>query len=345
LPEGEPIDVGIDGSGRWTSTPDPMAVDLPGRFVLPGLVDAHCHLSVTTGSDGLPQPLDLPAARRNLAAARAAGVTVIRDTGSPGSVTLALLDDPDDGSLLACGRFLAPSGQYFPALHDPVAAEDLVDAALTEVARGAHWVKLVGDFPVMPADGAPSSAQPTYAEADVRRLVTAVHAAGARVAAHTTTRRVTELIAAGVDSIEHGTYLTEADLVDLAARGGAWTPTLCAGVGRDAGDDPDRRRRLAEVRERLRELLPRAARLGVTVMAGTDVVGSIPREVALLVELGLPPEQALAAASTQARRYLGVADFEPGQRADLVSYADDPRDDPAALARPVAVIAQGRRLR
>lgn len=228
---------------------------------------------------------------------------------------------------------------------DGEAAEDLVDAALAEIAGGARWVKLVADFPVFADDGTWTSPRPTYPLADVRRLVAAVHAAGARVAAHTTTHRVRELIDAGIDSIEHGNELTEADLTALAARGGAWTPTLCAGVGGDPGNDPGRRQRHAELRERLRYLLPRAVSSGVTVLAGTDVVGSMPREVALLVEFGLPPQQALAAASTSARRFLGIPDFQPTQLADVVAYHDDPRRYPEILARPATVVVRGRRLR
>jgi len=273
---------------------------------------------------------------------------VIRDTGSPASVTLELLGDPDGGDVFVCGRFLAPPGQYFPALHTPVEAADLVDAALAEVARGARWVKLVADFPVLSAGEPRREPVPTYPLADVRRLVEAVHAAGARVAAHTTTRRVTELVAAGIDSVEHGPGLVEEDLADLAARGAAWTPTLCALVRAEPDDGPDSadaRRRYAEARERLSYLLPRAVALGVTVMTGTDVVGSVPREVALLVEMGLAPADALAAASTAARRFLGVDDLTEDRPADLVSYDRDPRDDPGVLAHPAAVVRRGRRVR
>jgi hypothetical protein len=200
LPDGEPISIGIDAAGRWVSTPDGAAEVLPGRYLLAGLVDAHCHLSVASGADGWPVALDVDGARRNLAAAWACGVTAIRGTGSPGSVTLELLGE--ENGLLACGRFLAPPGQYFPALHTPVPAKDLVDAALAEVARGARWVKLVGDFPVLSPDGPPAPAPPTYAVADVGRLVEAVHAAGVRVAAHTTTRQVTELTRASANSCD-----------------------------------------------------------------------------------------------------------------------------------------------
>jgi imidazolonepropionase-like amidohydrolase len=180
--------------------------------------------------------------------------------------------------------------------------------------------------------------------ATVERLVEIVHAAGARVAAHSTTRHVTELIRAGVDSVEHGPAMDESDLGNLAAGHGAWTPTLCAAVG-EPQSDLERQRRQHEMRDRLTYLLPAAIARGVTVMTGTDVVGTVPREVALLTELGLTPTQALAAATTAARRFLGFPDLHEGEPADLVTYDHDPRNDPAILNQPVAVMRQGIRLR
>lgn len=85
---------------------------------------------------------------------------------------------------------------------------------------------------------------PTYPVAQVRQLVDAVHAAGARVAAHTTTGHVKALIDAGVDSVEHGFGLDADDLAALAARGGAWTPTLCAFTADPpTADEPERQER------------------------------------------------------------------------------------------------------
>ena len=347
LPDDEVIEAGVTAAGRWASVPPADAEPLPGRFVLAGLVDAHCHLSVGQDERGEPVGLGVQAALANLATARAAGVTAVRDTGSPGSVTLQLALGRDDGQLLACGRFLAPEGQYYPRLYEPVPAEDLVAAALAEVAAGASWVKLVGDFPVLKgSDQPPSAPSPTYPIVDVRRLVDAVHAAGARVAAHSTTVHVKSLIDAGIDSVEHGYGLDEDDLGTLVARGGAWTPTLCAfTAAAPSAEDPDRRERYLRAQERLGWLLPAAANIGVTIMTGTDVVGTLAREVALLAEFGLAPTAALAAASTAARRYLGLAGLTEGRPADLVTYHDDPRDDPRLLARPAAVVANGSRIR
>ncbi|MFI0405784.1 amidohydrolase family protein [Actinomadura sp. 3N508] len=350
LPDGHPVEGGIDRHGRWTDAPPADAEPLPGRFVLAGLVDAHCHLSIADGGAAAgPRPLPLPQARQNLRAAQRAGITLVRDMGSPGAVTLRMPTAGEGAGLLAAGRFLAPPGGYFPELHEPVTAGGLVQAALDQIAAGARWVKLIGDFPAIDQGVLrPDLAGPTYRIDDVRRLVRAVHEAGARVAAHTTTAWAADLVAAGVDSIEHGDALTGDALRALAERGGAWTPTLCAVLAPAPADDPERRRRWAERRERLVHLLDEAVRHRVTVLAGTDVVGNLPHEVRLLTELGLPPQSALAAASSNARRYLltgdTAGDFTPGRPANLVTYHDDPRDDPEVLRRPAATFAAGRRL-
>ena len=344
LPDGDVVEAGITEGGTWTSRPAAGAETLPGRFVLPGLVDAHCHLGVGQAADG-PVALDPAEVRANLAQAHRAGITAIRDTGSPGSVTLQVLAAGDGAGLQACGRFLAPEGQYFPGLHVPVPPAGLVAAALAEVRAGAAWVKLIADFPFLAPGQPPADPLPTYPLADIQRLVEAVHGAGARVAAHSTTGRVAELIAAGIDSVEHGTGLDEDGIDSLAARGGAWTPTLCATFAPRPDDDPARQRLRRERRDRLSFLLQRAADRSLTIMTGTDVVGSIPREVALLAELGLPPQRALAAASTAARQFLGFAGLDEGKPADLVTYGSDPRDDPVVLGHPAAIFMRGARIK
>jgi imidazolonepropionase-like amidohydrolase len=343
LPGGETAEAGITEAGTWTSRPAAGAETLPGRFVLPGLVDAHCHLGIGQSADG-PVALGMDAVRANLARARQAGVTAIRDTGSPGSLTLRVLAAGDGAGLQASGRFLAPEGQYFPGLHVPVPPEELIAAALAEVRAGAAWVKLIADFPVLTPGQPPTEPRPTYPLAEIRRLTEAVHRAGARVAAHSTTSRVTELIDAGIDSVEHGTGLDEAGVDALAARGGAWTPTLCAVFAPRPDDDPARQRVRAELRERLSYLLPRAAERGVTIMTGTDVVGSLPREVALLAEVGPPPRRGAGEEGSAARDFLGFAGLSDGEPADLVTYHGDPREDPAVLGHPAAIFTRGARI-
>ena len=176
-------------------------------------------------------------------------------------------------------------------------------------------------------------------------MTRAAHDLGARVAAHSTIDNVADLIEAGVDSIEHGSHIDEAALRLMVDRGVAWTPTLSPLVAFLRGElPPERRSRVEEVEARLREVLPVAQRLGVTVLAGTDASGSIPDEVALLAVFGLEPREALAAASTSAHRFLGHQPLHAGHLADLVTYEHDPRLDPDVLRRPAAVVSRGRRI-
>jgi imidazolonepropionase-like amidohydrolase len=164
---------------------------------------------------------------------------------------------------------------------------------------------------------------------------TAVHAEGGRVAAHTTGLAAGDVVRAGADTIEHGSGLDEAALAEMARRGSAWVPTLWAANRHLAAAPPAFH---AAWRERTRALLARALRLGVPVLAGSDETpaGALYLEVAALVETGgLAGADALRAASTVARRVLGL----PGRPGELVTYDADPRIDPAVLAHPVAVIA------
>jgi hypothetical protein len=285
-------------------------------------------------------PLDAGGARANLIAWAKAGITLVRDVGSPGGVTLTVGAAPGMPALQAAGRFLAPAGRYYAEmLTDPVGEGDLVACGLAEVGRGAAWVKVIADFPDLAAGTGP---EPTYPIGVIGQLTAAVHRAGARVAVHSTLPDAGQLVAAGVDSVEHGIGLDEAAITEMAARGTAWTPTISA--LRTLVDDPDlppsRRPSLQEGLERLTGLLPLAVRHGVPVMAGTDVMGSIPQEVALLAQMGLGTADALAAASTWPRQFLGAP-----ATADIVTYHHDPRDDPAQLANPAAVVASGTRLR
>ena len=131
----------------------------------------------------------------------------------------------------------------------------------------------------------------------------------------------------------------------MAQTGTAWTPTLCAVLGVPDTASEAARQRVAGYRDRLRELLPLAQRLGVPVLAGTDTAGSVAREVALLAGHGLEPVAALRAATTAGYRFLGERFDRPGQPATLVTYKDDPREDLEVLSAPIAVVIDGVRVR
>jgi len=155
-------------------------------------------------------------------------------------------------------------------------------------------------------------------------------------------------IDAGVDSIEHGLFLSADDLPGLAQRKGAWVPTA---LGAEAiiemlGADSTGGRLLRRGVDNVRELLPEAERLGITVLAGTDLAvphGKVALEAIRLHELGLSKPAALRAVSIAAHDYLGVDHgFAPGMPANAVFLADDPRDHLETLLEPQLVVRSGR---
>lgn len=316
---------------------------LPGRFGVPGLVDSHCHLTMGYGENG-PGMFGTDFADERLGELANAGVSAVRDVGGNREVTLKLATSPDDSRpvVLAAGRFFAPRGRYFAQMYTPVDPADLLAAVETEIAEGASWLKLVGDFPEVGPDGPirGSLVGPTYELDLIKAMVETAHARDARVAAHVTSELVSDLIEAGIDSVEHGTSLNEQDLEALGSRGGAWTPTLCASVSKDPNDTPEREAKRRARSEHLASMLPLADRYGVRVLTGSDVVGTVAAEIDLLVQHGLTVEQALGAASTGAQNFLGLTGD-----GNLVTYDADPREHPEVLAAPAAVVLHHRRLR
>jgi hypothetical protein len=140
-----------------TGEPEP----LPGRYALAGLVDAHAH--PTVGRDELgPYLRDGAYGTTRLAEYAASGVTVIRDTGGFSEVTLGFARATAAGqpAVTAAGRFLAPRNRYFPRMHSPGAPGELTAAIAAEVAAGAAWVKIIGDFPEWGENGPVPSRPP-----------------------------------------------------------------------------------------------------------------------------------------------------------------------------------------
>ena len=341
LPDGDsPVDLWIS-EGRFSTSPKDDAEELsrPGVFALPGLVDVHAHLSMDMGGDG-GSAID-----RNLAANLAAGVTAIRDPGSPAGAPIAYQGRPGIPHLQASSRFLAPEGRGQPYSQWTPASE-LAKAAAEHAASGAMWVKIVADWARWDKQLGRRVIPANYDEESLRAAVEAAHAAGARVVVHCQGDAAPACVAAGVDSLEHGEGLTPELLAEMAAKGIAWTPTIAMTemVAQVVGRDEAQRRQFANERyDTYRALLPVAARYGVTILAGTDMLphGSLAREVESLARHGLSPRDALAAGSTAARTFLGLENIVEGAQADLVLYDKDPRNDPEALRSPLVVMLAG----
>ncbi len=350
LPAGVERDVFVTADGRITLDPNaPGAADartLASRgFVLPGLVDAHAHLGLNS-----PAGPDAPDDRRAMASAAAQlreGVLAVREPGGPNRASSAL--GPADGvpRLLTSGRWLAGPSRFMPGFAREVATDELPDAALEELrAGGGGWAKVIADWRVGDDWGVVS-----FGPDSLRAAADAVHAAGGRLAVHAMFRPATEAaIDAGADSIEHGTFVDQAMIEAMAARGTAWTPTLSAvrmvTEGRQRLGVPEEvRAALADGVRRLPPVLRAAAEAGVPVLSGTDAAiphGMVRREVAALIGAGLPSETALAGASWAARTFLGLPCIEEGAPADLLVLDADPRQDRSALDAPALIVLDGR---
>lgn len=346
LPEGEQRDVWVR-DGRFTFDPVPGAETVArGGWLLPGLVDAHCHVGVGPGGAHVEEPAEL---RQQALDDRAAGVLALRDCGSPVD-TRFLDDEPDLPRIIRAGRHIAAPRRYIPGLAVEVAAEDLTVEVRTQARRGDGWVKLVGDW----IDRGVGDLAPEFPADALTVAIAAAHEEGARVTAHTFgTDALPGLVRAGIDCIEHGTGLTEELIGEMAARGTAVVPTL-VNVENFPGFAAAGEQKFPAYASTMRRLhaqsgaVVRAAfEAGVPVFAGTDAGGgvahgSIAEEVRALHAAGLPAEAALSAASWGARSWLGLPCIEEGAPADLVVYDADPRRDLDTLARPRRMVLRGR---
>jgi imidazolonepropionase-like amidohydrolase len=345
LPEGEHRDVWVrDGRFTFERVPGAETVSRTG-WLLPGLVDAHCHVGIGLGGAHVE---DLAGQRDQALAERAAGVLALRDCGSPVD-TRALDDEPDLPRIIRAGRHIAAPRRYIPDLGVEVEPADLVAEVRVQARRGDGWVKLVGDW----IDRGKGDLAPEWPADVLAAAITAAHEEGARVTAHTFgTDALPGLIAAGIDCIEHGTGLTEDLLADMAARGTAVVPTL-VNVENFPGFAAAGEKKFPAYASTMRRLyansgaVVRAAfEAGVPVFAGTDAGGGIEHgviadEVRALHSAGIPAEAALAAASWAARRWLGLPCIEEGAPADVVVYDTDPRADLESLQRPQRIVLRG----
>ncbi|TFV83484.1 amidohydrolase [Blastococcus sp. CT_GayMR16] len=346
LPEGEHRDLWVR-DGRITFEPVLGAETVSrGGWLVPGLVDAHCHVGIASGGGSVE---DLAAARAQALTERAAGVLALRDCGSPVD-TRALDDEPDLPRIIRAGRHIAAPRRYIPALAVEVDPGDLAAEVRVQARRGDGWVKLVGDW----IDRGVGDLAPEWPTDVLASAIAVAHEEGARVTAHTFgTDALPGLIAAGIDCIEHGTGLTEDLLADMAARGTAVVPTL-VNVENFPGFAEAGETKFPAYASTMRRLyassgaVVRAAfEAGVPIYAGTDAGGGIEHgviadEVRALHAAGIPAEAALAAASWAARQWLGLACIEEGAPADLVVYDSDPRADLDTLQRPQRMLLRGR---
>ncbi|WP_051102508.1 amidohydrolase family protein [Parafrankia elaeagni] len=311
--------------------------------VIPGLVDAHCHVGlVSTGAT------DARTAEEQILADRGTGALLLRDAGSP-SDTRWIDERADLPRLIRAGRHIARPKRYLRGYAAEVEPGELTAEVAEQARRGDGWVKLVGDW----IDRATGDLAPCWPADAARAAIDAAHALGARVTAHCFAESsLADLAHAGIDCVEHATGLTDDTLGLFAQRGIAIVPTLVniatfeeIAAGAEA-KFPTYARHMRDLHARRYDTVATAFEAGIPIYVGTDAGGSLPHglvadEVAELVAAGMPPQAALGAACWDARRWLGRPGLAEGESADLVVYPADPRLDVRVLRAPELIVLRG----
>ena len=346
LPDERERDAWLLGDRLTFTRPSGEAQTVASRgWITPGFVDAHCHVGLSTGGGHLPDPDD-QAAQAMLD--REAGALLLRDAGSP--VDNRSVQRRDDlPRLIRAGRHIARPKRYIRDLGIEVEPDQLVAEVERQAAAGDGWVKLAADW----IDRTSGDLAPVWPDEVLADAVARAHELGARVAAHVFSEDALHgLVAAGIDSIEHGTGLTDDLLADVVARGIAVVPTLInidnfPSIALDADEKFPKyaahmRALFATSRERIRT----AFDAGVPIYTGTDAGGSLPHglvrdEIRALAGAGIPLADVIAQASWRAREWLGLPGLVEGAPADLVVYAADPRRELGAVLAPTRMILRG----
>jgi imidazolonepropionase-like amidohydrolase len=346
-------------------------IDLPGMTLIPGLINRHVHLVLPGDNTPFVPWIDLQSdatlaltAAHNIATSLRAGVTTVRDCGGRRRIVLDVRDAQAAGitegaRIVGCGWTITITGGHTRQFGGEVDGEVALRAMVRKViSQGADFVK------VMAAGGGTPGTYSQYPSFTVRELtaiVESAHAMGRTVTAHCiATASIANAVAAGVDHIEHASFMgpdlqpnfDERIAGDLAASGIPVTPTLQ--VARDLvdmpSDSPDHdlwRRR----HESGRAIISSLRELGVPLLAGSDAgwrataFDTFWKELDELVTCGLTPTAAVHAATGAASAAMGTASrfgtIQPGRLADLVAVDGDLAADITRLTAVRAVLQSG----
>lgn len=363
----------------------PGHIDLSAHSCLPGLIDMHVHLTGETQkqADALRDTISLNPAdhayRSVIFAERTlkAGFTTVRDLGASDGLNVSLKRAIAAGSIpgprmFTSGKSIATTGGHADptnnysqrlshALGTPGPNEGVVNSAegAREAVRarykeGADLIKVTATGGVL--SQARNGQNPQYTEDELRAIVSTARDYGFRVAAHAHgTEGIKRALRAGIDSIEHGTIMDE-DTIALFKKHGAWyVPTMSAGrYVADKARNPDYysplvRPKAAAIGPQIQATFARAYKAGVKIAFGTDAGvfphGENAREFAYMVEAGMPPLEAIRAATIHAATLLDqgtrLGSVEPGYAADIIAVAGDPLRDIALLQQVRFVMKDG----
>jgi imidazolonepropionase-like amidohydrolase len=357
-------------------------IDLSDQFVLPGLIDCHVHLTGEFGphhkmdivEEG-PEAIALHAARHARVTLEA-GFTTVRDLGEIGgagnaifalkhAIAKGLLPGP---RIFAAGSIISPTGGHgitcgyrddinllLDASGRADGAEGCRRAVRRQVSRGADFIKFVATGGVL-TDTATGTGQQFFDD-EYEAIVATAHMLGRKTTAHAHgADGMKAALKAGVDGIEHGTFMDDEVMETMLARGVFYVPTALAGttVAEYARTQdfmpPAIRQKALEVGPHIVDTLRKSHAAGIRIAFGTDTAvsphGQNAREFSLMVQAGLTPMQAIAAATVTAAEHIGQAallgTIEPGKAADVIAVASSPLDDVTALLDVAFVMRDGK---
>jgi imidazolonepropionase-like amidohydrolase len=355
-------------------------IDLSDRFVLPGLIDSHVHLrSDAGGREGLIEMVEGSLPKSTLRTAweakktLLAGFTTVRNLGDGGGATLALRDMvaagmADGPRVVDAGRSISTTGGHMDPrnglneeFHPDEGPDNVCDgpescrrAVRLQVGRGADVIKIATTGGVNSGTGRARMAF----DDEVKALIDTAHMYGRKVAVHAHgVAGVNAALAAGADSIEHGTEMDEESLRLFKRSGAYYVPTLSTVNGYlerlAANPNAYEPKVLEQIRWRIGitgQSLRKAHAAGVKIAFGTDAGvskhGRNADEFEFMVKHGMTPAQAIQAATVNAADLLGlsreIGTLEPGKDADLIAVAGDPLQDVTVLKRIGFVMADGR---
>lgn len=363
----------IEAAGPSVPVPNgAIELDLPGTTLIPGMIEGHSHLLLhpydeTSWTDQVLLESLAERVARATVHARAtlmAGITTVRDLGAEGAgygdvglkaaIEKGVIPGP---RMLVAGPAMVATGSYNPkgapewrlpkGAQEADGHDDLMRVTREQIGNGADLIKVYADYRWGP-DG---QARPTYTQEEIELVVRVTESSGRYVVAHASTAEgMSRAAEAGVRTIEHGDGGTREVFARMAELGVAFCPTLAAGDaisqygGWRKGSDPEPARLRAK-----RQSFRIALDSGVEMCFGGDVGvyphGDNVRELEMMVDYGMPAEDALHAATGGNASIFGLADrgrVAPGLLADLVAVRGDPTRDISALRRVELVVKGGR---